>query len=270
MITNTGKKHAEEIAGKIAPLFAKASQVAKIWEKKDREYLKARQLWRAWQHYPEYDARNTEPEESKKAEEMRNTNPRAWAETVDKYAEDLERSRVALFVARVNFQNFLNYCAEMVAEFVRPFWKVYTMRRGFEDLGALVSPIYNKEEKDTPHALRVSFKISGGNVGAQFFPSSFIRLNIAVYIGGIACGLSGKVEGVKMGEDVSDEPREVKEPHRLTLAEYVQAVEKLEKWKNQAEQVASRCATKSRELVQSLGLYGFADFLNSYRLYFGK
>lgn len=270
MLTNAGKQKAEEIAGKVAPLLETASQIAKIWEQKDRDYIKARQLWRAWQHYPEYDARENEPEESKKAEEMRHTNPREWSQIVDKYAEEMERARVSLFVARVNFQNILNYCAEMVAEIVRPFWKLYALRRGFEDLGAIVSPAYDEKDKDTPHALRLSFKISGGNLGAQFFPSSFIRLTVAVYIGGIACGLSGKVEGVKMGEDVPNTPREIKEPHRLTVAEYVRAVDQLEKWKNQAEQVANQCANKSRELVQSLGLYGFAEFLNSYRLYFGK
>ena len=270
MITNTGKKHAEEIAGKVAPLLQTAGQFARAWEKKDHEYIKARHLWRAWQHYPEYDARENEPEDSTKAEEMRRTNPREWSAMVDKYAEEMERARVSLFVARVNFQNILNYCAEMVAEIIRPYWKEYALRRGFEDLGALVSPSYDEKDKDTPHAFRVSFKISGGNLGTQFFPSSFIRLTVAVYIGGIACGLSGKVEGVKMGEDVPNTPREIKQPHRLTVAEYVRAVDQLEKWKNQAEQVANQCATKSRELVQSLGLYGFAEFVTGYRVYFGK
>lgn len=270
MITNTGKKHAEEIAGKVAPLLATLSQFAKTWEKKDREHLKASQLWRAWQFYGGYEATNTTPEESKKAEEMRHTNPKAWAQMVDKYTEEKERARVSLFVARVNFQNFLNYTAETIAEMVRPYWREYTLRRGFEDLGALLSPVYDDKEKDTPHAFRLSFKISGGNVGAQLFPSSFIRLTVAVYIGGIACGLSGKVEGVKMGEDVPDTPRETTAPHVLTVAEYVRAVEKLEQWKNQAEQVASKCAQQSRELVQSLGLYGFAEFMNSYKIYFSR
>lgn len=85
MITNTGKKHAEEIAGKVAPLLETAGQIARTWEKKDREYIKARQLWRAWQHYPEYDARENEPEESKKAEEMRHTNPRELVHSLGLY-----------------------------------------------------------------------------------------------------------------------------------------------------------------------------------------
>lgn len=270
MLTNEAKRQAESIRPQVAELLDILGQAAKVWEKKGAKYRAADSLWYAWQHFPEYRARDEQPEQAEKAKQARETNPREWSAAVERLSEKRERARVALYVSRVNFQNLADYTAKRIAELVRPFWRLVSLRKGAEDLGALLTPKYKDKDKDTAHAFRLWFKISGGNVGAQLFPSSFIRLDCHICPRGIACGISGSVEGVKMGEDVPDTPKEKAAPHWLTVAEYLRAVEKLEQLKNKAEKVAAQCARESRELVRSLGLYGFAEFLNSYRLDFGR
>lgn len=277
MLTKETKQKAEAIRQDVADILGACSLMAKVWEKKGKEYRKARALWEVWQYKGEsrlYDCGNlTEKErkeETERAKETRATDPRKWSQTVEELSNKAEAARIALYVARVNFQNYINYSAELVAELVRPFWQGFALRKGAEDLGEILTPKYNEKDKDTPHAFRVWFKISGGNVGARLFSTSFIRLDSHISPRGIACGIYGDCEGVKMGEEVPNTPREIKAPHLLTVAEYVRAVAKLEQLKNKAEKVASKCARESRDLVQSLGLYGFAEFLASYSLNMSK
>lgn len=277
MLTKETKQKAEAIRQDVADILADCSQVAKVWEKKGKEYRKARALWEVWQYKGEsrlHDCgdltEKEREEETKRAKETRATDPRKWSQTVEELSNKAEAARIALYVARVNFQNYINYSAELVAELVRPFWQGFALRKGAEDLGEILTPEYNEKDKDTPHAFRVWFKISGGNVGARLFPDSFIRLDSHIRPCGIACGIFGDCEGVKMGEEVPNTPREIKAPHLLTVAEYVRAVAKLKQLKDKAEKVATECARESRELVRSLGLYGFAEFITSYKIYFEK
>ena len=273
MLTKETKQKAEAIRQEVADILAACSLMAKTWEKKEQAHAEPAALWHCWQFPDSYESNHSDTkraEEARTAREVYKTNPRQWGQKVEELAKAKESARVALFVARVNFQNYADYAARLIAELVRPFWQGFALRKGAEDLGEVLTPLYNDKDKDTAHAFRLWFKISGGNVGAQLFPSSFIRLDVHISPRGIACGISGSVEGVKMGEDVPNTPREIKAPHLLTVAEYVRAVEKLEQLKNKAEAVAAQCAKESREIVESLGLYGFAEFLNSYRLYFGR
>ena len=277
MLTKETRNQAEKIRANVADILAACSLMAKVWENKGKAYNEARALWEVWQYKGEsklYDLHHlpaeVREEETNKARKMRAENPREWSQMVEHLSQEQERARVALFVARVNFQNYINYCAELIAELVRPFWRGFALRKGAEDLGDILTPDYKEKDRNTSHAFRVWFKISGGNVGAQLFPSSFIRLDAHISPRGIACGIYGEAVGVYMGGDVADIPQEKQAPHLLTVAEYVRAVAKLEELKNKAEAVASKCAKESRELVRSLGLYGFAEFLTSYRLDFGK
>lgn len=277
MLTKEAKQKAEAIRQNVADILTACSLMAKVWENKGKAYREARALWEVWQYKGEshlHDCgdltKKEREEETQKAKETRANDPRKWSQTVEELSNKTEGARVALYVARVNFQNYLNYCAESIAELVRPFWRLVALRKGAEDLGQLLTPEYNEKDKDTAHAFRVWFKISGGNVGARLFPSSFIRLDCHIFPRGIACGISGSVEGVKMGGDVRDTPQEKKAPHLLTVAEYVRAVAKIEQLKNKAEKVASECARESREVVRSLGLYGFTEFITSYKIYFEK
>jgi hypothetical protein len=277
MLTNETKRKAEAIRQDVADILGACSLMAKVWEKKGEEYRKARALWEVWQYKGErrlHDCGDLTPkereEETQKAKESRENTPREWSAKVEELSNKAEAGRIALYVARVNFQNYINYCAEMVAELVRPFWQGFALRQGVKDLGEILTPEYGEKDRDTSHAFRVWFNISGGNVGARLFPSSFIRLDTHINPRGVACGIFGDCEGVKMGGDIPNTPREVKAPHLLTVAEYVRAVAKLEQLKNKAEKVASECAKESRELVRSLGLYGFAEFVSAYKIYFEK
>lgn len=270
MLTKETKQQADKISEQIADILGACSIMAKCWEKRGEEYRAACANWNAWQYMDNYEAKTNTPEEAKKAQETRRENPKQWAENVEKYATEREAARVALFVARVNFINYLNYCAELVAELVRPFWRGFALRKGAEDLGEYLTPQYKEKDTNTAHAFRLYFKISGGNVGAQLFPSSFIRLDVRIFPRCIACGIAGECLGVKMGEDVPDNPKDKTAPHLLTVAEYKKTVAKLEKIEEEARQQLNKLTQEARDLVRGSGLYGFAEFLAGYHLTISK
>ena len=273
MLTKEAKQRAEAIRENVADILGACSLMAKVWEKKGEAYREARALWEVWQYKGESKLHDcgalsatTREEETKKAKKAREESPREWAQRVEELSKQTEAARVALYVARVNFINYINYCAESIAELVRPFWRLVALRKGAEDLGQLLTPNYNEKDKDTAHAFRLHFKISGGNVGAQLFPSSFVRFNVMICPRGVACGIVGSVEGVYFGGDVPDIPQEKKAPHLLTVAEFHKVSARLEEIKKQARQTLDKLTTEARELVRDSGLYGFAEFLASYSL----
>lgn len=119
MLTNKAKQTAETIREQVAQLLEVSADFGKIYERKAREHWRAAAAWYAWQHFKEYEARTSTPEEAAKAEETHNTNPREWVATVEQKSGEKERARVALYVARVNLINNLNETAERVAELAR-------------------------------------------------------------------------------------------------------------------------------------------------------
>ena len=271
MLTKKAKAAAELMAEQIAELLKQCEKVAKDYEKKDREYYKARALFNAWQWFNRWDYQEQEPEETKKAEETHKTNPREWVRVVDRLADEQERARVSYFVARVNFQNFANYTAEKVAEIVRPYWRIVYPCGGFKNLGEAVSPTYKDADKHTAHALRVCFSVFSESIRAQGVedPASFVRVSVGVYCGA-PVGVSGHIEGIKMGDNLGDEPRDIKEPHRLTVAEFLRVDKRLEQINAQARATLDKLTKEARELVRGSGLYGFADFLAGYHLTISK
>lgn len=265
MLTKEAKQQAEKIRDDVAELLTNASQLFKKYDKAGKEYANASKHWKAWQHFQSYEARENTPEESKKAAQTYRDNPKEWAATVDKLAAQKEAAGVSSFVARVNTIIFLNYAAQCVAELVRPFWRSFALRKGAEDLGELLTPKY----KDV-HAwgsLKISIKISGGNVGAVLYPSSFIRLDVRITNGQ---GVGGHVEGVKMGEDVPDDPQQIDAPKVLTVAQYKKITERLEAISNEARHTLNKLTGEARALVRGSGLYGFAEFLAGYSLTVSK
>lgn len=267
MLTNKAKQTAQELAPKVAKLLAQCDQFARTFEKESKTFAELSTLWRVWQYPETNQAKTDNPEAAAQAEKSRKINPRRWADDLDTIATAREAQRIALFVARVNFINKLNYTAAAIAELIRPHWELFALRKGFEDLGQLLTPQYGDNDFYTCHAFRVHLRISGGNVGAQLFPSSFIRLNVLISIGS-PCGIWGTVEGVKMGDEAP--AQEVAQPHRLTVEEYTRAAAKLEALHEKARQTAAKCCQESREIVKRLGLYGFAEFLNGYNFSFTK
>lgn len=267
MLTKKAKQTAQELAPKVAKLLAQCDKFARTFEKESQTYGKISTLWRVWQYPDTYQAKTDNPKAAAKAERSRKINPRRWADDLDTIATAREDQRISLFVARVNFINKLNYTAAAIAELIRPYWELFALRKGFEDLGAILTPFYSDNDFYTCHAFHVHLRISGGNVGAQLSPSSFIRLNVLISIGS-ACGIWGKIEGVKMGDNAP--AQEIAQPHRLTVKEYKEATAKLEALHDKAREAAAKYCKESREIVKRLGLYGFAEFLNGYNFSFTK
>ena len=271
MLTKKAKAAADTIREEIGALIKQGETVAKFYEQTDRHYLTARRLWHCWQWFNSYESTHDQPEEATKAKEAHDTNPREWVQTVDKLAEEMEAARVVCYVARVNFQNFADYIARKVAEIVRPYWRDFFACGGFKDLGGYLSPYYEKKDQNTAHAFRLVFSVYSENIRAAGVQdsASFIRLTVAAYVGA-PVGVSGKVEGVKMGEDVADIPQEITTPHRLQVNEYKRIIKRLEAINSQARQTLDKLATEARALVRGSGLYGFAEFLAGYSLTISK
>lgn len=266
MLTKETKQQAEKIRDDVAELLANASQLLKKYGKAGKEYADASKHWKAWQHFQSYEARTNTPEESQKAAQTYQARPKEWAATVDELEARKEAAAVSSFVARVNVNNFLNYAAQCVAELVRPFWRSFALRKGAEDLGELLTPPKYKDVHAW-ESLKIYVNISGGNVGAVLFPSSFIRLDVHITNGQ---GVSGHVEGVKMGEDVPDDPRRINAPKVLTVAQYEKITERLEAINNEARHTLNKLTGEARALVRGSGLYGFAEFLAGYSLTVSK
>lgn len=258
MTTKETRQKAEAIRGQVADILGKCQKIANTYEQAAKEYGNASALFKAWQWFDSYEARTYMPEESTKAKETRENSPREWARIVRETSDAKECARVSLFVARVNLINFLNYAAESVAELLRPFWRSFALRKGWEELGEILTP----KNSD----FKIIVKVSGGNVGAQLFPSSFIRLTVYVK----NANECGKIEGVKMGEAVPDDPREIIAPNVLTLAKYERISERLEAINQEARRTLDKLTAEARQLVRSSGLYGFAEFLASYHLNISK
>ena len=267
MLTKKAKTAADTIREEIGALIKQGETVAKFYEQTDRHYLTARSLWHCWQWCESYESTHDQPEEAAKAKATRETNPREWSQTVDKLSEEMEAAHIVYYVARVNFQNFADYIARKVAEIVRPYWRDFFACGGFKDLGGYLSPYYEKKDTNTAHAFRLVFSVYSENIRAAGVQdsASFIRLNVAAYVGA-PVGVSGKVEGVKMGEDVADIPQEIPTPHRLQVNEYKRIVKRLEAINHQARETLDKLTNEARALVKGSGLYGFAEFLASYSL----
>ena len=260
MITKQAKQTAEQLAPKVAELWESCQKIAVDWLINCDQYAQAANLWKTWQYFRGYEARTDNPNEQAKAAVTFENNPREWSQTVGRYAEEKERARVSLFVARVNFNNYLNYIAQELAEMVRPYWRQFASRRGFEDLGELLAPKCSALYRSTVRQMRPFFKISGGNIYEATTAPAFIRLDVSIFLGE-AVGISGHVQGVRMGEDMPNEPQEIKKPHLLTIKEYKEATEKLNNLKEKARQTLNKCAADSFALVESLGLADYIEYL---------
>ena len=106
MLNKENTKKAEEIAEQLRPLFARAYELGKKYDKARAQAYKRGEIANAWQYRtrPGCQAVGLDPDQ---LEKIRQENPRRWHEELQKAyknkydAEDRER------MAFINFKNYL-------------------------------------------------------------------------------------------------------------------------------------------------------------------
>lgn len=256
MLNKENTKKAEEIAEQLRPLFARAYELGKKYDKARAQAYKRGEIANAWQYRtrPGCQAVGLDPEQ---LEKIRQENPRRWHEELQKAyknkyeAEDRER------VAFINFKNYLDYFARFLGDMIRPIWRELADRQGLHTLAEIINQ-KNPRKDHSAGACSVGIYDRGGELNPdKTKEGQYLRIETAIYTGW-ACGISG---GLSRYYQIN--PAEVwhyaEEPQEMTTKQYkknmqriAQDVAKIEKMRDNLQEFAKGC-----------GLYGFVEIVKN-------
>ena len=261
MLNKENTKKAEEIAEQLKPIFSNLYKLGKIYDTARRNQHKAERVANSWQWKDsardwEYIGDHTSTKEER--EHIRatyNESRQKWADILAEKYKEQHKAETAHTVARLNFINYINYAARVLADMIRPIWRELVDRRGLETLAEII----NKENPRKDHsagACSVGVYLRSAELEQDKTKAGqYARIEIDFFTGW-ACGICGECS-----KYYQINPAEVWHfaecPQMMTAATY-------EKNKAKAAQMVAEIEAKAetlREFVKGCGLFGFVDIV---------
>lgn len=256
MLNKENTKKAEEIAEQLRPLFARAYELGKKYDKAMTQAYKRGEIANAWQYRtrPGCQAVGLDPDQ---LEKIRQENPKRWHEELQKAykskydAEDRER------VALINFKNYLDYFARFLGDMIRPIWRELADRQGLHTLAEIINQ-KNPRKDHSAGACSVGIYDRGGELNPdKTKEGQYLRIETAIYTGW-ACGISGE-----LSRYYQINPAEVwhyaEEPQEMTTNQYKKNSQRI------AQDVAKieKMCDNLQEFAKGCGLYGFVEIVKN-------
>lgn len=262
MLNKKMQQQAENIAEAMRPIFARAYELGKKYDKTRNQQHKAERIAHSWQYKDsrrdwEYITEGTHTQEER--DDIRaiyENNPRHWHEVLETKYKEQHAAETAHQCARINFINYLNYAARFLGDMIRPIWRELVNRRGLETLAEIINQKNPRKDHSAGAcscALYLRSAELNDNNPAEV--GQYARIEAAIYTGW-ACGICGEC-----ARYYQINPAEVwhfaELPHLLTVRQYeknkAKAAQKVAEIENQAEEL--------QRFAAGCGLLGFVDIV---------
>lgn len=254
MLNKEQRQQAENMRAELVPMFAKASNLAKVWEKKAAAYRIAASIARVWQYKGE-DLRYCEnlPETQKKqeAQEAARTyqeSRQEWHEKLYKKYQNQSATENQERAAWFNYLNYLYFICETVADKLRPYAADIFKTRGesFKQWAEIIQP--KRSAEYSPKNIYISIYID------SIFSDSFC-LNVETW--GAGAGRCAKTYAYYKKETPTTWENKAKEPHTMTANQYAKRCAILESYQEKAKALYN----EQREKAKAWGLLDACNFL---------
>lgn len=241
MLRKEQRQQAENMRAELAPIYKKAANLAKVWQKKAKEERTAESLARVWQYrgqdlrYCENLPETQKQEEATKAAKTYEESRRAWHEELEKKYKDQSAAENSERAAYYNYLNYLYYICELVADKLRPFaWDIFQTRGDtFKEWAEIIQP----ERAPNYNPVYVSLYLD------HIFGDSFC---LDVHAWGSLGGKGARVHFYykKKPEEPS---QNTKEPRPMTADQYKKRKITLESYTSKAEKLRAEQVAKAKE-----------------------
>ncbi len=258
MLNKENTKKAERIAEELKPLFFRAYELGAIYDKTRERLQKAGEIVSAYYYTTRPDCAAAGLDFDKITELKHN--PATVGEWSRLYHESLKkesRAKIAHDVAAINFKNYVDYFAALIADYIRPNWREFIQRGGLSTLAEII----NKNAKNDHTAGAVSVWVFLDR--AEFDPKDPTKpgnwARVVVNLSpGWACGVSGHC-----GKYYQNNPGEVwhsaEVPPLLDVAQYQKGLNKIKKYFQKAEAIRAECLS----FAKSAGLLGHVAIIDT-------
>ena len=261
MLKNELKPQAERIAEELRPIFGTLYKLGKTYDNTRAKQHKAERIAHSWQWKDsardwDYIGDNTSTKEER--ENIRATyqkSPKEWAAILEGKYKEMHQAENAHTVARLNFINYINYAARVLADMIRPIWRELVERRGLETLAEIINE-KNPRKDHSAGACSVGLYLRSAELSNDHTTAGQYARIEAHFFTGWACGISGECS-----KYYQINPAEVwhfaELPQMMTAKTY-------ERNKAKAAQMVAEIESKAetlREFVQRCGLFGFVDIV---------
>lgn len=261
MLNKENQKKAEQIAEQLRPVFAMLYKLGKIYDNARTNQHKAERIAHSWQWKDsarDWDYISDKTHTKEEREQIRaiyKENPKEWAAILENKYKIMHQAENAQTVARLNFINYINYAARVLADMIRPIWRDLVERRGLETLAEIINE-KNPRKDHSAGACSVGLYLRSAELSSDHTTAGQYARIEAHFFTGWACGISGECSKV-----YQINPAEVwhfaELPQMMTAKTY-------ERNKAKAAQMVAEIESKAetlREFVKSCGLFGFVEIV---------
>lgn len=249
MLNKENTRRAETIAEELKPLFYRAYELGAIYDKTRERLQKAGAVVDAYYYTTRHDCAAAGLDFDKIQELKHNpARIKEWGALYDKALHQQSRAEMAHNVAAINFANYINYFADLVADYIRPNWQELTKRGGLSTFADII----NKHARHDHTAGAVSISLYLQDVG-----NDWARVSVSI-CPGWACGVHGG-----RSRYYQNNPGEVwhfaELPPVLDVAKFNAAQLKIKKIIDKAESIRAECL----QVAKAAGVLGFVEIIGA-------
>ena len=265
MLKNELKEQAERIAEQVAPLFATAYKLGKKYDQTRREQSKAENRANSWNHPNErldwdyIDHRGQTKQEREEIRALFKDNPRDWSAKVSQMWENCHNAEARHTVARINFNNFLNYMARYLGDLIRPIWRELIDRHALLSLADYINEKNHKKDDHSAGAVWVGLYLTNCEIDKNDARKvgQWARIEAHIWTGW-ACGISGECS--RYYQINPDEVWHFAElPPLLTIKQYQKNAAKISQKVKEIETARDQLA----EFAKACGLLGYVEIVGT-------
>ena len=260
MLNKENTKTSEQIAEELKPLFFRAYELGAIYDKTRNRLQKARQVKNAYFYTTRPDCAEAGLDFDKITELKHNpATVGEWSRLYNESIEKESRAEMAHEVASINFKNYIDYFAALIADYIRPYWREFIQRGGLSTLAEIINKAAPGVKDYTAGAVSVSVFLDRADFDPKnpTKPGSWARVVVDV-LPGWACGVYGHC-----GKYYQNNPGEVwhcaEVPALVDIAKYKSAIEKIKDYFKKAETIRAECLS----FAKSAGLLGHVAIIGT-------